>query len=162
MGKDAPTQRDLQNLQAPLLAACWAAAGFRAARPEVLQTNWPNNLEISYLAREGDLLSERKMWLRLHGGGKLTTMPKGLAFRLLTQPWAASGMLGLLVLAYGSFSTEPAVARLAGALGGQALGRFVLAGAALAHAAEGAYAYSVLTTTLRQPLGAALGWASPR
>ena len=156
----AMTERDAQHLQAPLLAACWAADGFDIKRPQLAEAkNWPREVECSYIACDGDVCGQKTLKLRLHAGGKLSLLPKGLASRLLTQPLALAVVVAMLTLGCSCAVPSAATDAIIALVGGRQIGTYIFAAAVLAHVAEAAYTFHVVTSKLRQPLGTALGWA---
>ena len=146
---------------APVLAACWAASGsFDAKRPRVVDASrWPTALEVSYIACEGDTCEERRLTLRPHAGGRLSTLPPGLAGLLLRQPIALAALGGMLTLGACILlpPSRPTNAVL-GLLGGPSIALAVFIAAVCAHIAEAGWCFAVLHFTLKQPIGTALGW----
>ena len=155
-----PSSEQLSSLGAPLLAACWAEAGFGAKRPSVSGARWPKEVECSYIDCVGDACTKRSLWVKLYSGGKGTTMPNGLFARLITQPLSLAAIVGMVTLGVSVFAdaAEPASTVLLSLVGGRELGFYIFVAAVFAHVSEAAYCYWVLQS-LRQPLGACLAWA---
>jgi len=156
--KPSHLQPQLEALRAPLLAACWAEAGFGAKRPRVSQERWPHEIECTYIDCVGDVCNQRKLWVKLFGGGHLSTMPASLFMKLLTQPLSLACLAGMITLATSCFVESEVSTVLLMPVGGRDMGFIVLAAAVAAHLAESAYCFYVLTTALKQPLGATLAY----